>query len=130
MWIFFKFSYDQNENKFPEFWSIIEERMNYKPPDIFNVKQILTILGFTTLQSISSLSNRTKMETLELEFFKLKETGQISTKKHLMDEKFAMGTKAIINAISNQIKRGFFSEEKVDTNATLKRIFDECKAVS
>lgn len=69
------------------------------------------------------------MDSLELEFFKLKETGQIADKKNLMDEKFAMGTKAILNSISNRAKRGFFGEQEEDIDAILQRVFDECKNV-
>lgn len=127
MSVFFIFS--EIDMDFPLFWQTVEERMNYNASDILNVKQILTILGFTTLQSISSLSNKSKMDALELEFFKLKETGQIASRKNLMDEKFAMGTKAIINAISNQTKRGFFGDQEVDSQEILQHVFNDCKNV-
>lgn len=65
--------------KFPEFWQTIEERMNYNPSDISNVKKILTICGFTTIQNISILSQTKKLEALELEFFKMKEAEQFVT---------------------------------------------------
>lgn len=114
---------------FPEFWKIIEQRMNYAPPDILNVKQILTICGFTTLQNISVLSQKKKIEELELEFRKMKEGGQFSTEKNLLNEKFALGTKSIINSIANLAKKGFFSENEVDAKATLQRVYDNCKQV-
>lgn len=69
------------------------------------------------------------MEALELEFFKQKESGQFAAMKNLMNEKFAMGTKAIINLISNQIKRGLFTEEEMDATAIIQRVLDECKIV-
>lgn len=114
---------------FPEFWKTIEERMNYAPSDIVNVKQILTIFGFTTLQNISILSQKKKMDALELEFHKMKESGQFAAKKNLLDEKFSLGTKAIINSIANASKSGFFADQQVNAKATLQRVYDGCKMV-
>lgn len=69
------------------------------------------------------------MDGLELEFFKMKQNGQFATKPNLLDENFAMGTKAIINAIANSAKTGFFSGEQADAMATLQQVYDGCKLV-
>lgn len=114
---------------FPDFWSKIEERMNYSPSDILNVKQILTICGFTTLQNIAMLSQKKKMDELEIEFRKMKESGQFATEKNLLDEKFALGTKAIISSIANLSKRGIFFDQQEDSKATVQRAYDSCKLV-
>lgn len=114
---------------FPDFWIKIEERMNYSPSDILNVKQILTICGFRTLPNIASLSQKKKMDELEIEFRKMKETGQFATEQNLIDEKFALGTKAIINSIANSAKRGFFTDQQEDSKATFQRAYDNCKLV-
>lgn len=126
------YKFDSNtetEMNFPEFWKTIEERMNYDPSDIVNVKQILTIFGFTTLQNISILSQKKNMDALELEFHKMKETGKFAAKKNLLDETFSLGTKAIITSVANASKSGFYADQQVNAKATLQRVYDGCKMV-
>lgn len=116
--------------EFPGFWKTIEERSKINSTDIFNLKQILTMLGFTTVDSISKLSSKSEMEKVELEFFKLKGTNQFIEKyPNLQEEKFGLGMKVILNGIAKQIKKGLFMED-VDVDAILNSIFDDCKKVS
>lgn len=116
--------------EFPQFWKIVEERSNIAPNDILNLKQILSILGFKTMESISKLSSKSEMDKVELEFFKLKETNRFDEKyPNLQEEKFGVGMKAIINSIANQIKRGLFMVN-VNVNFILNSVHDECKTVS
>lgn len=116
--------------EFPQFWMDVEERSNIAPNDILNLKQILTILGFKTMESISKLSSKSEMDKVELEFFKLKETNRFDEKyPNLQEEKFGVGMKVIINSIANQIKKGLFMEN-IDVNLILNSVYDECKMVS
>lgn len=81
------------------------------------------------MQSISTLSKKAEMDALQLDFINHKKTGRFDNKKNLLDESFGIGTKAIINSIANQIKRGRFSENEVDAKATIDNVFSECKLV-
>lgn len=115
---------------FPQFWKAIEERSNIDATDILNLKQILTILGFKTMESISKLTTKSEIEKVELEFFKLKETNRFDEKyPNLQEEKFGVGMKTIINSIANQIKKGLFMEN-VNVDSVLNSVYEDCKAVS
>lgn len=113
----------------PDFWKIIEQRSSICPEDIVNLKQILTLLGFTTVQSIAKLSTKTEMEKVELEFFKLKESEGFKVKyPNLLDEKFGIGMKTNIYIIANQIKKILFTES-VNYESILEAVLADCKKV-
>lgn len=115
---------------FPQFWKTIEERLNIDAADIFNLKQILTVLGFKTMESISKLTSKSEIEKVELEFFKLKETNRFDEKyPNLQEDKFGVGMKTIINSIASHIKKGLFMEN-VDVNLILNTVLDDCQQVS
>lgn len=108
---------------------MIEQKTNINPDDILNLKQILTLLGFTTMQSISKLSSNAELQKIQLEFLKMKETEGFKIKyPNLCGEIFGIGMATNINIIANQIKKGHFFEN-FDENTALEQVFADCKKV-
>lgn len=105
-------------------------RLNIEPADILNLKQILTLLGYNTLQCLCKLNSKSEIETIELEFFKLKERSNFATDfPNLVLEKFGPGTKMILADVVTQVKRGILVE-KTDLNANIDQVYEECQKVS
>lgn len=50
----------------PEFRKLVEKNLSLDPDAIKNIKQVLTLLEYTTIQSVSKLSKRREMPALEL----------------------------------------------------------------
>lgn len=116
--------------EFAEFWAVIEERMNLNPTDIIILKQILTLLGFNSMLSISRLNSQSDIDKVELEFIKLKETEGFRQKyPDLYEKAFGYGTKLTLSLIVNEIKKGKFAES-IDFNQSTQHVLDQCKVVS
>lgn len=116
--------------QFPEFWSIIEERMNLSPAGLHSLKQILTLLGFKSLHSVSKLNSHADITKVELEFVKLKETDGFRQKyPSLYEENFGFGMKLDLQSIVAEIRKRKFIEN-VDVGQLLHQVFEQCKIVS
>lgn len=115
---------------FPQFWQVIEDRSNISSVDIANIKKFLTLLGFTTMESVAKLSSKSEMQKIEFEFFKLKESaGFHDSHPELSNENFASGTQTVLNNIAKRIKKGYFVIE-VDANTIVNAVFEDAKIVS
>lgn len=93
----------------PEFWKFIESNLNIDSEGIKNIKEVLTLLDYTTIQSIGKLSQKKEIGLIELEFTKIKNSSpQFSTRyPHLADLKFGSGFHTILTDIANKVKRKF-----------------------
>lgn len=52
----------------PDFWKIIENTLSIEPEGIRDIKVILTLLKYTTVQSITKFTKPKEIQHLELEF--------------------------------------------------------------
>lgn len=93
----------------PEFWKFIESNLNIDSAGIKNIKEVLTLLDYTTIQSIGKLSQKKEIGLIELEFTKMKTLSpDFSTRyPHLADLKFGSGFQTILTDIANKVKRKF-----------------------
>lgn len=109
---------------------MIEERLNLSPTDIIGLKQILTLLGFKSMHSISKLRSQSDIDRVELEFIKMKETEGFQQKHpNLYQENFGFGMKVVLSSIVNEIRKGKFAAN-VDIAKLTQHVFDQCKDVS
>lgn len=101
--------------RIPEFWKLIEKNLSLDPDGIKNVKQVLTLLEYTTIQSVSKLDKRSEMPALELEFQKFKQLNPDVIKKYpnLANLKFSSGFQSILIDIATKVKR-FFATINID----------------
>lgn len=91
----------------PEFWKLIEKNLSLDPDGIKNVKQVLTLLEYTTIQSVSKLAKRSEIPALELEFQRFKQLNPDVVKKYpnLANLKFSSGFQNILIDIATKVKR-------------------------
>lgn len=59
-------------NRFPKFWSVLEEELDVYDNDLNQIKSIFTALGFMTSTSIASIKTPKKLSGLESEYMKLR----------------------------------------------------------
>lgn len=85
------------------------------------MKVLLTVLGYTTIQSVSKLSQTKEIDLIELEFEKLKKVNPCILKDHpeLAKLNLASGFKKILSGIATKIKRGF---QPVDVQVTARKV--------
>lgn len=113
---------------FPAFWTQIELNLGLDPNGINTIKQLLTLLEYTTIQSVSKLTNKTAIEPLEMEFFKLKKSDPDLMHKYpcLQSLKFGSGFITILTDIATKVKKRFtgWNHDSIQ-NA----VFDEIRLV-
>lgn len=59
-------------NRFPKFWSVLEEELDIYDKDLNQIKLIFTALRFMTSTSIASIKTPKKLSGLESEYMKLR----------------------------------------------------------
>lgn len=102
--------------------------MNLDPKGIENIKIVLTLLDYTTIQSISKFSQKKPIGLLELEFSKFKKSNpdRVNQFPGLADLHFGSGFIEIIHDIAIKTKAHFMSS---DTTAIEETVFLTVKAV-
>lgn len=113
----------------PEFWEFIETNLNLEPKGIQTIKEVLTLLDYTTIQSVSKLSQKKEIALIELEFKKLKESNPDFALQYpnLSELKFGSGFKTILGDIANKIKRRYSS---IDFDSVRQKTFKAISIVS
>lgn len=95
--------------EFPEFWSTIEKSFSIDSNGIHDIKQILTLLKYTTLQSVQKFVSSKEIELLEGEFLSRREEFE---KEFPGLGKFTFGSGAvhILQDIALKVKKRFVNE--------------------
>lgn len=60
------------EIQIPEFWKTIETKLSIDPNGIKAIKEILSLLNYTTIQSIAKFTKAKEIQLIELEFLSRK----------------------------------------------------------
>lgn len=98
-----------SQQKYPKFWEQVEVCLNLETNGIQNIKQVLTLLDYTTIQSVSKFSQKKQIHLLELEFAKYKKSNSDQMKEfpNLMNLQFGSGFTEILSDIATKIKTHF-----------------------
>lgn len=112
----------------PEFWKLIEKNLDLDPGGIKNLKEVLTLLGYTTIQSVSKLAKRSDMPALELEFHNFKQLNPNVLQKYpnLVNLTFTSGFKNILVDIASKVRRRFGT---IDIEAVSDKVLSAIKKV-
>lgn len=101
------------EIKIPEFWKSIEKKLSIDSDGIKLIKDVLSLLNYTTIQSITKFTKPKEIKLIELEFMNRKKEF-IEQHPHLKDFTFGSGTVTILHDIATQIKKKFSNGERDD----------------
>lgn len=95
--------------EFPEFWSTIEKAFSIDPNGINDIKSVLTLLKYTTVQSVQKFTNIKEIKLLEGEF--LSRRSEFEKELPALG-KFTFGSGAvhIIQDIALKVKKKFVNE--------------------
>lgn len=110
----------------PEFWKLIEKNLSIDANGIQNIKEVLTLLDYTTIQSISKLSQKKEIALIELEFKNLKNSKPnfATLYPHLFKLEFGSGFQTILSDIAGKVKRRYST---IDIDLVRRRT---CKAIT
>lgn len=109
------------EIQVPEFWKLIETKLSLDPNGIKAIKDILSLLNYTTIQSISKFTKQKEIQLIELEFLsRKKEFGE--KYPHLANFSFGSGTTSILKDIATKVKNNFVN---VSSDANFDEISDK-----
>lgn len=88
--------------QYPEFWKTIEINLAIEPTAIENIKTVLTLLGYTTMQSVVKLVDKKQIRLLELELINLKKMDPNLLEKypHLENINFGSGLLSTLTNIA------------------------------
>lgn len=114
----------------PRFWDTIEKLLHIDPTGIQEIKEILTLLNYTTIQSIVKFNKPTEIKLIELEFLNRKrEFGE--KYEHLKDFTFGSGVHSILVDIASKVKKHFVGNESenVDVAKISEKVLNDGKQV-
>lgn len=101
------------EINIPEFWKLIEKNLSIEPEGIKSIKDVLSLLNYTTIQSITKFSKTKEIKLIELEFMNRKnELGE--KHPHLKEFTFGSGVVSILQDIAIQVKKKFLNGVRDD----------------
>lgn len=106
---------------FQEFWSEVESDLKLQSDEILDIKVILTILGYTTKDSIRSIKTKKGISMLEDEYVKRKNTTNLFEKFYgqypsiQAIDCFPSGTVTILLHIITHLNRKV-AQEDAETN--------------
>lgn len=115
-------------HRIPEFWKQIESNLGLDPKGIQTIKELLTLLEYTTIQSITKLDDRKKILQLEKEFIQFKKSNPdlVENYPNLSNLMFCSGFASSLVDIAKKVKSRFIGLDPVNIEST---IFNELKAV-
>lgn len=116
------------EIKIPKFWEFLENSHLIESDGMQEIKEVLTILKYTTLQSISKFSNPKEIKIIELEFTKQRNE-LIAKYPHLNDFMFGSGVYSILQDVALKIKKNHFQEHDVDLSIIAGKVLEDGKKV-
>lgn len=115
-------------HSFPEFWNQIETNLDLDPNGIRNIKELLTLLEYKTIQSVTKLADKKQVFLLEREFthFKNSNASLVADYPNLLNLKFCSGFISTLMDIAKKIKKRFigFDHDKIEST-----VFHEIKKV-
>lgn len=118
------------EMNIPEFWKSIETHLSIQPEGIQFIKEILSLLNYTTIQSLTKFTNPKEIKLVELEFMsRRKEFGEKFP--HLSEFSFGSGTVSILQDIAGQVKKKFvhIGCDNIDCESILKKVLSDGQKV-
>lgn len=93
----------ENQIKIPQFWQSIEKSLSLDVEGISEIKDVLTLLKYTTAESIVKFEKRSEIKAIELEF--LHQKSEIIQKyPQLQNFTFASGVYSILGDIASKLK--------------------------
>lgn len=116
----------ENQIKIPQFWESIEKSHLLDVDGISEIKEILTILKYTTADSIVQFEKRKAIQAIELEFCN-KKSEIVQKYPHLGNFCFASGVYSILASIASKIKKTEYQD--IDTNQIVEKVFNDVKQV-
>lgn len=94
----------------PEFWTIIEHTFSIEPEGIRDIKVILTLLKYTTVQSITKFTKQKEIQLLELEFVSRRHDW-VQKFPRLANFSFGSGLIHILQDIAMKVKKKFINQQ-------------------
>lgn len=115
----------------PKFWEVIEKSLVIDPSGIKEIKEILTLLKYTTIQSIMKFTKPKEVKLIELEFLNRKRDFE-EKYAHLKDFTFGSGIYSILIDIATKIKKNFVQDnlENIDQDSILEKVLQDGKQVT
>lgn len=116
-----------------EFWELIEKRLSINSNGIKEIKEILSLLNYTTIQSITKFTKPKEIRLIELEFIsRQKEFG--AKYPHLASFTFGSGTATILQDIATKVKNSFVnvstsSDIDIDIERISEKVLNDGKKV-
>lgn len=113
----------------PQFWQTIENSLLIQPEGIRDIKLILTLLNYTTIQSIAKFTKLKEIKLIELEFLSRREEfSQVFP--HLASFSFGSGASHILQDIASKTKKMFVIERNdIDFDQILQKVLADGKKV-
>lgn len=120
----------ENQIKYPKFWESIEKSLSLDVEGISEIKDILTILKYTTAESIVKFEKAKGIQCIELEFYN-KRSEIVQKYPHLENFTFASGIYSILKDIASKHKNTYNKEhENVDIDQIVEKVLDDVKKVN
>lgn len=120
-----------SEIRIPDFWETIENHLSIDSNGIKEIKEILSLLNYTTIQSITKFVNPKEIKLIELEFIRRQK--EFSEKySHLSEFTFGSGTSSILRDIAIKVKKKFVNGHEnsdIDIDEISKKILADGKKV-
>ncbi|XP_055325645.1 protein claret segregational-like [Sitodiplosis mosellana] len=111
----------------PQFWELIEKSLSINPEGIQEIKEILTVFKYTTIESIVKFVKRKEISMIELEFLNRK-TELIEKYPHLQNFTFASGVYSILSDIALKIKKNYVQERNdIDLEQVLEKVVTDAR---
>lgn len=120
---------DQNIIQFPKFWDSIEKSLVINPKDIETIKEILTILQYTSIESIMKFTKKSEIQVIEIEFSNRK-TELVAKYPHLKDFAFHSGFYTNLNIIASKVKKSYIHENNIDSDQIVDKVLEDAKEVN
>lgn len=119
----------RNKIEIPQFWESVEKSLSMNPDEIKEIKEILTIFKYTTVDSIIKFAKHKEINFIELEFLSRKQE-LTEMYPHLREFTFASGFYSTLKDIALKIKKHYVQEHTdVDLNRILEKVVTEAKKV-
>lgn len=115
-------------NSFPEFWKQVEQNLDLDPNGIQSIKELLTLLEYKTIQSITKFAENGEIELLEREFIHFKESNPslLANYPNLSKLKFCSGFFSTLTDIAKKIKKRFIGFDHAQIECA---VFNDIKTV-
>lgn len=113
---------------FPEFWKTIEKSFTLDPVGIKEIKEILTLLKYTTAESLTKFTKHDQIKLIELEFLSRK-TEFETNHPHLNNFTFASGFYTNLASIAMKIKNKYVRDLEINSETILEKVLADGQKV-